>query len=212
MAAMSDDETPKGIKPKLSWTTRITQADSEALMKWVQTASRQAANEMFQRALTPLYARGSLAPSHQMMPCVLPKPDYQTRVKNILGNDFERLTAQPVMLDDLCMFILEEAIAIRPHMEGDIKGLEAFGGRWTNTTLRTRYIALAVELAQISALILHYPETRLTYDLDCHVQLDWEALYWLSGVPLENTPSREALARLYVDTVIRDFDRLKVPR
>lgn len=150
---------------------------------------------------------------HPVMRCVLPKPDYRAKVMTLFGDDFERLTAQPVLLDDLCMFLLEECIAIKPHIEGEVQGSGAWMfGRWTNETLRTRYIALAEEMAQISALILHYPETRLTYDLECHIQLDWESLYWLAGVPFENTPSREAISRLYVDTVIRDFDRLKVQR
>lgn len=162
--------------------------------------------------LRPNYVHTPQLPEHPNMPMAYPLTtrmymDYKARVRELLGEDFERLTAQSVILDDHCMLLLEQFNEIVEAMQHEI----AFTGSiLANDPLQIRRDQIRDEFALASALILRYPEVQRQYEMKSHIQLGWHQLAYLALMPLNNTPFRDMIVRMYTECVVENADALTV--
>jgi hypothetical protein len=163
--------------------------------------------------LRPNYVHTPQLPEHPNMPMAYPITsrlfmDYKAKVREFLRQDFERLTAKPVILDDHCMLLLEQlddvAQAIR-HAAHD-------GNLSTNDPLQIRRDQIRDEFAFASALILYYPEVQRSYEAKAHIQLGWHQLAYLALMPLDNEPYRDMVVRMYTECVVENAEKLTVRR
>jgi hypothetical protein len=134
--------------------------------------------------------------------------DDEAKVRHVLKDDFERLTAQPVILDDLCMLMLEKYEDVKQ----EIKDIVASGSAETmGADLYMRRDQIGEELTLMSALILRYPEVSRSYEAKSHIQLDWKLLSWLVIMPMNNqTPLRNIAVRNYMNNLIKNIDALTI--
>ncbi len=134
-------------------------------------------------------------------------PDYEAQCRNILKDDFERLTANPVILDDVCMVLIGDWIEIEEMQQG----MPTLENPYTpDHPLQLRRDQIADELTLMSALLLRYPEIERGREARAHVRLNWQLLAYLACMPLNNTPHRTMIVRLYTTTLIRGLSSLLV--
>jgi hypothetical protein len=161
----------------------------------------------------PNYVRTPQLPEHPNMPMAFHVTtrvvmDYKAKVRELLGEGFERLTAQSVILDDHCMLLLEQLDDVAQA----IRATAGNGGLSARDPLQIRRDQIRDEFAFASALILYYPEVQRSYEAKKHLQLGWHQLAYLALMPLGNEPYRDMVVRMYTECVVENADKLAVLR